>query len=274
MQIRLATRGSRLALAQSGLIADALRKLVAEVELVRVRTLGDVSTAPLSSLGGVGVFVAAVREAVLAGDCDLAVHSLKDLPTTPAEGLTIAAIPEREDARDALCARNNFTLDALPAGSWVGTGSPRRAAQLALTRPDLRVADIRGNVDTRLARVGKDLDAVVLAAAGLHRLGLAGAITRIVETYGAAEDRSGKPGVDQARVDAFFAAAQEVSDWHARAATQRNAEESDRLRRSVAGLPREHHLPDLLGLRMLEEEPRVRPRAADEARDATNDPRP
>ena len=182
MQIRLATRGSRLALAQSGLIADALRNLGAEVELVRVRTLGDVSTAPLSSLGGVGVFVAAVREAVLAGDCDLAVHSLKDLPTTPAEGLTIAAIPEREDARDALCARNNFTLDALPAGSWVGTGSPRRAAQLALTRPDLRVADIRGNVDTRLARVGKDLDAVVLAAAGLHRLGLAGAITQYLGT--------------------------------------------------------------------------------------------
>lgn len=182
MQIRLATRGSRLALAQSGLIADALRNLGAEVELVRVRTLGDASTAPLSSLGGVGVFVAAVREAVLSGDCDLAVHSLKDLPTTPAEGLTIAAIPEREDARDALCARNNFTLDALPAGSWVGTGSPRRAAQLALTRPDLRVADIRGNVDTRLARVGKDLDAVVLAAAGLHRLGLAGAITEYLGT--------------------------------------------------------------------------------------------
>ena len=115
MQIRLATRGSRLALAQSGLIADALRNLGAEVELVRVRTLGDVSTAPLSSLGGVGVFVAAVREAVLAGDCDLAVHSLKDLPTTPAEGLTIAAIPEREDARDALFARNNFTPHTPPA---------------------------------------------------------------------------------------------------------------------------------------------------------------
>lgn len=181
MQIRLATRGSRLALAQSGLIADALRGCGAEVELVRVRTLGDVSTAPLSSLGGVGVFVAAVRDAVLSGACDLAVHSLKDLPTTPADGLTLAAVPLREDPRDALCARDGLTLTTLPVGATVGTGSPRRAAQLRIVRPDLRVVDIRGNVDTRLGRVGADLDAVVLAVAGLNRLGLSGAITQLID---------------------------------------------------------------------------------------------
>ena len=169
-------------MAQSGLIADAVRALGAEVELVPVRTFGDVTTAPLASLGGVGVFVAAVREAVVNGACDFAVHSLKDLPTTPAEGLILAAVPEREDARDALCARHGLTLDTLPAGSSVGTGSPRRAAQLALARPDLRIVDIRGNVDTRLARVGKDLDAVVLAAAGLNRLGLSHHITQLFNT--------------------------------------------------------------------------------------------
>ncbi len=181
MQIRLATRGSRLAMVQSGMIADALRGLGADVELVAVKTLGDVSTAPLSSMGGVGVFVAAVREAVLAGACDLAVHSLKDLPTTPAEGLTLGAIPEREDPRDALCARDGLGLWGLPRGAKIGTGSPRRAAQLRAVRWDLEVVDIRGNVDTRLSRVGADLDAVVLAAAGLNRLGRADAITEFFE---------------------------------------------------------------------------------------------
>ncbi len=181
MQIRLATRGSRLALAQSGLIADALRGLGATVELVRVKTLGDVSSAPLSSIGGAGVFVVAVREAVLTGDCDVAVHSLKDLPTTPADGLTLAAIPPREDPRDALCARDGLTLAALPAGATVGTGSPRRAAQLAAARPDLAIVDIRGNVDTRLGRVGHDLDAVVLAVAGLNRIGRQNAITEYLD---------------------------------------------------------------------------------------------
>lgn len=181
MQIRLATRGSRLALAQSGMIADALRRLGAEVELVTVRTAGDVSTASLSSLGGAGVFAAAVREAVLGGDCDLAVHSLKDVPTTPCPGLVLAAVPEREDPRDALCARDGLGLWGLPRGARVGTGSPRRAAQLLAARADLEVVDIRGNVDTRLGRVGTDLDAVVLAAAGLNRLGRADAITELFE---------------------------------------------------------------------------------------------
>lgn len=182
MHIRLATRGSRLALAQSGQVADALRGLGAEVELVRVQTVGDVTSAPLSSLGGVGVFVAAVREAVLTRRCDAAVHSLKDLPTTPPDGLALAAVPRREDPRDALCARDGLTLATLPSGATVGTGSPRRATQLLAVRPDLRVIDIRGNVDTRLGRVGADLDAVVLAMAGLTRIGRTDAVTEALES--------------------------------------------------------------------------------------------
>lgn len=177
MRLRLATRGSALAWTQSGLVADALRAQGHEVELVRITTHGDVSDAPLASLGGAGVFVGAVRAAVVAGDAELAVHSFKDLPTAPADGLVLAAVPVREDVADALCARDGLTLDQLPIGARVGTGSPRRAAQLLARRPDLVVAAIRGNVETRLRRAGADLDAVVLAAAGLNRLGLGGAIT-------------------------------------------------------------------------------------------------
>jgi hydroxymethylbilane synthase len=170
VKLRLATRGSRLAWGQSGQVADRLRALGHEVELVRVVTHGDVTTAPLASLGGSGVFVGAVRAAVLAGEADFAVHSFKDLPTAPAEGLALAAVPEREDPADALCGAR--TLAGLPTGARVGTGSPRRAAQLLALRPDLEVVEIRGNVETRLARTEHDLDAVVLAAAGLSRLGL------------------------------------------------------------------------------------------------------
>lgn len=177
MRLRLATRGSALAWTQSGTVADALRALGHEVELVKVTTHGDVSTAPLASLGGAGVFVGAVRAAVLAGEADLAVHSFKDLPTAPAEGLQLAAVPPREDPADALCARDGLTLAGLPTGARVGTGSPRRAAQLLARRPDLQVVAIRGNVETRLRRAGDDLDAVLLAAAGLRRLGLESAIT-------------------------------------------------------------------------------------------------
>lgn len=179
MRLRLATRGSALAWTQSGHVADALRARGHEVELVKVVTHGDVSTAPLAGLGGVGVFVGAVRAAVLAGDADLAVHSFKDLPTAAADGLLLAAVPPREDASDALCARDGLTLATLPRGARVGTGSPRRAAQLLALRPDLEVLAIRGNVETRLRRVHEDLDAVVLAAAGLRRLGLQAAITQL-----------------------------------------------------------------------------------------------
>ena len=142
------------------------------IETVLIRTEGDRFRGSLQLLGGTGVFVAALREAILDGRCDIAVHSLKDLPTTPAPGLTVAAIPRRVDPRDALCARDGLTLATLRNGARVGTGSPRRKAQLLAVRPDLDVIDIRGNVDTRLGRVAPgDLDAVVLAAAGLERLG-------------------------------------------------------------------------------------------------------
>ena len=171
--LRIGTRGSDLAMTQTTTVADALAAASGrEVELVRIRTEGDRSSASLSSLGGTGVFAAALREALLAGECDMAVHSLKHLPTLPTEGLTIAALPHRGDPRDVLCARERAGLTALPHGARVGTGSPRRAAQLRLARPDLEVLDIRGNVGTRLARLESDLDGVVLARAGLTRLGM------------------------------------------------------------------------------------------------------
>jgi hydroxymethylbilane synthase len=181
--IRIGTRGSALALAQTGAIADSIAKASGvDVDLVTVATEGDHSTASLASLGGTGVFASALREALLGGDCDLVVHSLKDLPTTPYPGLRIGAIPKRADARDALCARDGLTLDGLEPGARVGTGSPRRAAQLRGWRPDVEVVDIRGNVDTRLGRVSPgDLDAVVLAAAGLSRLGRLDAVTEFFE---------------------------------------------------------------------------------------------
>ena len=181
MKLRLATRGSALAWTQSGHVADALRARGHEVELVRITTQGDVSDAPLSSLGGAGVFVGAVRAAVIAGDCDLAVHSFKDLPTAPAEGLQLGAVPKRGDPCDALCARDGLTLAGLPEGARVGTGSPRRAAQLLALRPDLAIMEIRGNVETRLRRSTEDLDAVVLATAGLRRLGLGERITELFD---------------------------------------------------------------------------------------------
>jgi hydroxymethylbilane synthase len=184
--VRIGTRASALALTQTGHVATDLASLAdLTVETVRVRTDGDRLTGSLASLGGTGVFVTALRDALLDGRCDVAVHSLKDLPTADAPGLTIAAVPRREDPRDALCARDGLTLAALPAGARVGTGSPRRAAQLRAARPDLDVVDIRGNVDTRLGRVAGsqtgpgDLDAVVLARAGLARLGRLEAVTEV-----------------------------------------------------------------------------------------------
>ncbi|MDQ1574144.1 MAG: hydroxymethylbilane synthase, partial [Actinomycetota bacterium] len=151
--MRIGTRGSALALAQTRIVAADLEKTGVTVELVIVTTEGDTSKASLASLGGTGVFASALREALLDGRCDAVVHSLKDLPTKPHPGLVIGAIPKREDVRDALCARDGLTLDDLPAGAKVGTGSPRRQAQLRSRRPDLEVVDIRGNVDTRLGRV-------------------------------------------------------------------------------------------------------------------------
>lgn len=187
--LRLGTRASALALAQSGQvgreIAAHLPGSDGEVELVHVSTHGDRDrVSPLAQIGGTGVFVTAVREALLAGEVDAIVHSAKDLPTAAVPGIDIACIPAREDVRDALCARDGLTLETLPEGASIGTGSPRRAAQLLAARPDLRIVAIRGNIDTRLARAlgpDADLDAVVLAAAGLRRLGRGDAISELID---------------------------------------------------------------------------------------------
>jgi hydroxymethylbilane synthase len=173
--LRVGTRGSALALAQATPVAEKLG-----AELVVIQSEGDVSTAPLADLGGTGIFATALRTALLAGDVDVVVHSYKDLPTAPAPGLAVGAVPKRADARDALCARDGLTLETLPAGATIGTGSPRRRAQLLARRPDLAVVEIRGNVDSRLTRVGADLDAVILAAAGLDRLGRLDAVTEFL----------------------------------------------------------------------------------------------
>lgn len=175
--LRVGTRGSALAVSQTTTVAEQIAAATGlDVALVIVTTHGDVTRAPLSQLGGTGVFVSALRDALLAGECDLAVHSLKDLPTGACPGIALGAVPVRADARDALCARDGLTLASLPAGARIGTGSPRRVAQIRSRRPDVEVHDLRGNVDTRLGRVGVDLDAVVLAAAGLDRIGRAEAI--------------------------------------------------------------------------------------------------
>ncbi|UFU02022.1 hydroxymethylbilane synthase [Ruania suaedae] len=179
--LRLGTRASDLARTQAGTVADALAAVGAPCELVPMTSEGDLTRASLASLGGTGVFAARLRTALLADQCDLVVHSYKDLPTTPHPGLQVLASPSREDHRDALCARDGLTLAELPHGARVGTGSPRRVAQLRTQRPDLDVVDIRGNVGTRLGFVTSgDLDAVVLAAAGLHRLGLDERITELL----------------------------------------------------------------------------------------------
>ena len=243
LTVRLGTRASALALAQSRMVARDLRAAAARtgavlrIELVTVRTRGDVDPTALARLGGAGVFAAALRKALLDGECDLAVHSFKDLPTADAPGLVVAAVPAREDPRDALCLRppgragsggradrgpgagragaDHSTAAADPTGlggltglrpgARVGTGSPRRAAQLLSIRPDLEIVEIRGNVPTRLARVvgsvvspdgpmgavrEPDLDAVVLALAGLRRLGLEAYASRILAAAPAGPARS------------------------------------------------------------------------------------
>jgi hydroxymethylbilane synthase len=170
--LRVGTRRSALALAQAGRVAAALRERGHEVALVEVVTDGDRSGAALTQLGGTGVFVTELRRQLAGGAIDLAVHSLKDLPTAPAEDLVVAAVPVREDPRDALVSRDGVPLNQLAQGATVGTGSPRRAAQLRALGLGLEVVPIRGNVDTRLCKVADgEFDAVVVAAAGLARLG-------------------------------------------------------------------------------------------------------
>jgi hydroxymethylbilane synthase len=180
--LRLGTRGSALALAQAGIVADAVRARTGhDVELVGITTAGDRSTAPVANLG-VGVFVSALRDALLAKEIDFAVHSYKDLPTAPPDGLRIAAVPTREDPRDALVARDGLTLTELPDGARLGTGAIRRIAQIAALGRHLECVPIRGNVDTRLRKVAEgELDGVVLARAGLSRLGRAAEATEILD---------------------------------------------------------------------------------------------
>lgn len=171
--IRLGTRRSALAQAQSGHVADALAKIAGRpVELVPIVSEGDTNRASLSEIGGTGIFANRLREALVAGECDILVHSLKDLPTAVPPELIIAATPPRADARDVVITRGGTPLHQLRSGSTVGTGAPRRAAQVRRRAPHARVVDIRGNVDSRLERVSSgELDAVILAAAGLSRLG-------------------------------------------------------------------------------------------------------
>jgi hydroxymethylbilane synthase len=179
--LRIGTRGSALALAQANAVAGAIRSAGCPVELVVVKTSGDESMLPVAQLG-VGVFVSALREALVRGEVDFAVHSYKDLPSAPDRRLTLAAVPVREDPRDVLVARDGLVLAALPPGARVGTGSPRRAAQLHALGLGLEVVGLRGNVGTRIEKVRSgELDAVVLARAGLARLGRLPEVTEVLD---------------------------------------------------------------------------------------------
>ena len=182
--VRLGTRRSNLARSQSvGVAHDIAAHTGWRVEIVEVVTEGDVNMTPLANMGGTGVFVSAVRQALLSGKIDIAVHSLKDLPTAQAPGITLAAVPPRVDPSDVLVARDGLTFDQLPQGAIVGTGSPRRAAQMRAVRPDLDIRGVRGNVGTRIKYVTDGrIDAVVLAAAGMRRLGRLAEVTETLAT--------------------------------------------------------------------------------------------
>ena len=182
--LRIGTRGSKLALAQSGWVQKRIEERFpgTRFETVLIKTSGDqfVDTS-LQAVGGKGIFVKEIEEALLRREIDLAVHSLKDLPTETARGLTLAAVPEREDPRDVLVSRNGVPLNALPAGARLGTGSLRRKAQLLHYRPELTVTAVRGNIDTRLKKLAKgDFDGIILAAAGLKRIGHEDRITEFL----------------------------------------------------------------------------------------------
>ncbi|WP_338811572.1 hydroxymethylbilane synthase [Dermacoccus nishinomiyaensis] len=180
--IRLGTRRSHLAMTQSTWVAEQLRAHGHAVEIVEITTEGDVNRASLAQMGGTGVFAAAIRRALLEDEVDMAVHSLKDLPVALEPGLVIAGIPVREDPRDALVARDGLTLGELPAGAVVGTGSPRRAAQLQALGLGFEIRDIRGNIDTRMGYVTSgELDGVILARAGLTRVERTGAISETID---------------------------------------------------------------------------------------------
>ncbi|WP_435277414.1 hydroxymethylbilane synthase [Rhodococcus yananensis] len=179
--LRIGTRGSLLATTQAGTVRDALIAAGHPAELVVITTKGDVTAGPVQRIG-VGVFTAELREALLAGDVDLAVHSYKDLPTQQDERLVVAAVPPREDPRDALVARDGLVLGELPPGSKVGTSAPRRRAQLAALGLGLELQELRGNIDTRIGKVDSgELDAIVIARAGLSRIGRLDRVTEALE---------------------------------------------------------------------------------------------
>ncbi|GEL19991.1 hydroxymethylbilane synthase [Pseudonocardia asaccharolytica] len=224
--LRVGTRGSALAMAQAGGVADRIRTAGRPTELVPVATPGDQSSAPVAELG-VGVFVSALRDALAAGEVDVAIHSFKDLPTASDPRLVLAAVPAREDPRDALVARDGRVLGELPAGSRVGTGSPRRAAQLRALGLGLEIVPIRGNVDSRIQKVRSgELDAVVLAAAGLRRLGRVNEASELLDPLQmlpapaqgalAVECRAGAPGSAEHELARFLA--ETLDDPAARAA--------------------------------------------------------
>ncbi|MFJ6678990.1 hydroxymethylbilane synthase [Microbacterium sp. NPDC091382] len=181
--LRLGTRASLLATTQSQHVADAVAAASGrDVELVPITSEGDVLTGPLAQMGGTGVFATALRDALLRDECDFLVHSMKDLPTAPYPGIVVGAVPVRASQRDVLHSRDGLTLDELPAGARVGTGSPRRVAQVLARRPDLVVEGIRGNVDSRLRKVADgQYDAIVLAEAGLRRIGRDAAVTEVLD---------------------------------------------------------------------------------------------
>lgn len=183
-QIRLGTRGSMLALTQSRWVASYLQQLGWDVPLEVIRTTGDdLAEMPAGQTDTKGLFVNEIERALLQNRIDLAVHSMKDLPPDMPDGLVIAAVPRREDPRDVLVGRTAPKLSELPAGSTVGSSSPRRRAQLLAARPDIEVCDLRGNVDTRLRKLDEgQYDAICIAAAGLNRLGLSGRITEYLDT--------------------------------------------------------------------------------------------
>jgi len=191
--LRIGTRGSALALWQANFIAEALRRLHGvETELIRIRTSGDrMQSAPVAQIneqigaesGGKGIFIKELEEALLAGEVDLAVHSMKDVPTEIPDGLGFAAITRREDPRDCLISRTGRALKFQPAGARIGTSSLRRQAQIRHFRPDLDVVDLRGNVDTRLRKLDAgEFDAIVLAIAGVNRLGASNRVTQVLDT--------------------------------------------------------------------------------------------
>ena len=183
-RLRIGTRGSALALWQSRHVAELLSRTLPgmEIELVEITSLGDrVTDVPLSHVEGTGFFTASIEQALVDRQVDIAVHSMKDLPVDSTPGLTVAAVPPRGPVEDALCARHGHSLATLPARARVGTCSSRRTAQVRMLRPDLDLVPLRGNVPTRVARIDDDLDAVVLAKAGLVRLGLDAAISEVFD---------------------------------------------------------------------------------------------